>query len=75
MKRFRLFLFLCAVFSVAYAGEGRHALIIGIGQYSAASNTSALTGVPKDMENARRMAHEMGVKDHQITVQIGRAHV
>ena len=68
MKRFRLFLFLCAVFSGAYAGEGRHALIIGIGQYSAASNTSALTGVPKDMENARRMAHEMGVKDHQITV-------
>lgn len=64
-----LFIFL-GTFSIqeAIAFDGRHALIIGIGQYSEVSNTPELKGVEKDMENARRMAYEMGVKDEQITM-------
>jgi hypothetical protein len=50
----------------AYAGEFKHALIIGIGQYSEASQTPGLPGVPKDMENARKMARAMGVDDQAI---------
>ena len=50
------------------ATEGRHALIIGIGQYSAASNTHPLSGVPQDMINARRMANEMGIPDDSIVM-------
>ena len=49
-----------------FAAEGRHALIIGIGEYSQASQTPALPGVPKDMENARRMARAMGIDDGSI---------
>ncbi len=50
------------------AGEGRHALIIGIGQYSEASHTSRLDGVPKDMLNARIMAKEMGAPNDSIVM-------
>ena len=52
--------------SLACATEGRHALIIGIGEYSQASQTPALPGVPKDMENARKMARAMGIDDGSI---------
>ena len=45
----------------ARAEDGRHALIVGIGNYSAASQASQLLGVPQDMQNARRMAQAMGV--------------
>jgi len=48
------------------SAEGRHALIIGIGEYSAASKTPALPGVAKDMENARKMARAMGTDDAGI---------
>ena len=44
----------------------RAALIIGIGQYSEASNTDTLHGVPVDMLNARRMAKEMGIPNSNI---------
>ena len=63
---------LSALFSLAVgivaAADGRHALIIGIGQYSEASNTSPLPGVPQDMVNARRMANEMGIPDASIVM-------
>ncbi|NBU70363.1 MAG: hypothetical protein EBS53_02755, partial [Bacteroidetes bacterium] len=52
--------------SLAWATEGRHALIIGIGEYSQASQTTSLPGVPKDMENARKMARAMGIDDGSI---------
>lgn len=45
----------------AQAEDGRYALIVGIGNYSAASQASQLLGVPQDMQNARRMAQAMGV--------------
>lgn len=48
------------------AAEGRHALIIGVGQYSPASQAAPLPGVPKDLVNARRMARAMGVDDSAI---------
>lgn len=67
----RLALGLCAVAGLgvsASAEQGRHALIIGIGQYSAASQTAPLNGVSRDMVNARRMAREMGIPDHAITM-------
>lgn len=51
---------------ITHAGEFKHALIIGIGQYSEASQTSGLPGVPKDMENARKMARAMGVDNESI---------
>ncbi|NDD14095.1 MAG: caspase family protein [Betaproteobacteria bacterium] len=50
----------------SWAAEGRHALIIGIGVYSQASQTTPLPGVPKDMENARKMARAMGIDDGSI---------
>lgn len=46
--------------------SNRAALIIGIGQYSEASNTDTLHGVPVDMLNARRMAKEMGISNDNI---------
>ncbi|NDD11234.1 MAG: DUF4384 domain-containing protein [Betaproteobacteria bacterium] len=49
-----------------WGAEGRFALIIGIGEYSQASQITALPGVPKDMENARKMAHAMGIEDAAI---------
>jgi len=48
------------------AAEGRHALIIGIGQYSAASGSDTLPGVPVDMQNARKMARAMGIDEAAI---------
>ena len=53
-------------FNFVFAAEGRHALIIGIGEYSEASNTTTLEGIPKDMENARRIAKEMGISNESI---------
>jgi len=50
----------------ANADEGRHALIVGIGNYSAASQASQLLGVAKDMQNARSMAQSMGVDPSNI---------
>ena len=52
----------------AAAADGRHALIIGIGQYSEASNTPALSGVPQDMLNAKRIANEMGIPNGSIVM-------
>ncbi len=52
----------------AAAADGRHALIIGIGQYSEASNTPALSGVPQDMMNAKRIANEMGIPNGSIVM-------
>ena len=46
--------------------QGRHALIIGIGEYSAASKTEPLKGMPTDMANARRMAIAMGTRASDI---------
>jgi len=46
--------------------SNRAALIIGIGQYSEASNTDTLYGVPVDILNARRMAKEMGIPNSNI---------
>ena len=66
MKHLFLILMMGVLTLWAHAGDGRHALIVGIGQYSSASNTSPLNGVPKDMENARRMANEMGIKDQNM---------
>ena len=42
------------------AGASRHALIIGIGQYSNPA-ISSLGGVQHDMDSARRMAQSMGI--------------
>ena len=52
--------------NLAMASEGRHALIIGIGNYSEASATAPLKGVVKDVENARKMALAMGVDSRAI---------
>jgi hypothetical protein len=51
----------------ALAAGQHHALIVGVGQYSAASDSTPLLGVPKDMEIARRMARAMGVPSENIT--------
>lgn len=45
----------------------RHALIVGVGEYSVPSITP-LTGVTHDIESAKRMAFEMGIPDSNITV-------
>lgn len=61
---------LCAALSPFIAeasGQQNHALIVGVGQYSAASDSTPLLGVPKDMEIARRMARAMGVPNENIT--------
>lgn len=65
-SRWALQAFLLFTITCASAADGRHALIIGIGQYSEASQTASLPGVPKDMENARKMAHAMGIDDVNI---------
>jgi hypothetical protein len=52
--------------SSALAAGQNHALIVGVGQYSAASESTPLLGVPKDMEIARRMAGAMGVPSQNI---------
>jgi uncharacterized caspase-like protein len=48
------------------AAAQSHALIIGVGQYTQASESTPLLGVPKDMEVARRMAIAMGIPSNQI---------
>jgi hypothetical protein len=51
----------------AHAVEGRYALIVGIGNYSEASNTPPLKGAPRDVDNARKMALAIGVDPASIT--------
>lgn len=53
--------------SAAQAADRHHALIIGVGQYTPASESSPLPGVPKDLATARRMALAMGVPAQRIT--------
>jgi hypothetical protein len=65
-KCFIAILLIVGCFNFVFAAEGRHALIIGIGEYSEASNTTTLEGIPKDMENARRIAKEMGISNESI---------
>ncbi len=48
------------------AAEGRYALIIGIGQYSPDSGASVLPGIPKDIENVRKIARSMEVDERNI---------
>lgn len=48
------------------AAEGRYALIIGIGQYSPDSGASVLPGIPKDMENVRKIARAMQIEERNI---------
>lgn len=49
-------------------GRGtRHALVIGIGEYTDAE-VPTLRGMPQDMASARRMALAMGVPESQITL-------
>ena len=50
-----------------HAAEGRYALIVGIGNYSEASNTPPLKGAARDVENARKMALAIGVDPASIT--------
>jgi hypothetical protein len=50
----------------AAASEGRHALIVGIGNYAEASRTEPLKGIGHDVANARRMALAMGVAPDAI---------
>jgi uncharacterized caspase-like protein len=66
VKKWSFSLALTLLAPLVLASEGRHALIIGIGQYSQASQTSPLPGVPKDLENARKIARAMGVEDGSI---------
>lgn len=65
-KCFLALLLIVGCFNLVFAAEGRHALIIGIGEFSEASNTTTLEGIPKDMENARRIAKEMGISNESI---------
>lgn len=67
MKKSLIPILALAIAPLIYAEEGRHALIIGIGNYSTASKTPALAGVAKDILNARRMAAAMGVESQNIT--------
>jgi len=66
--RTALYSLIFLVSGIVDAADGRHALIIGIGQYSDASNTHPLLGVPQDMVNARRMANEMGIPNPSIVM-------
>jgi hypothetical protein len=56
------------------AAAQSHALIIGVGQYTQASESTPLLGVPKDMEVARRMAIAMGIPSNQIINKESSAH-
>ncbi|NBR32687.1 MAG: DUF4384 domain-containing protein [Sphingomonadaceae bacterium] len=49
-----------------FSASQSHALLIGVGQYTAASESAPLLGVPKDLATARRMAIAMGVPSTQI---------
>ena len=67
MKKTALAIFTLSIAALVHAEVGRHALIIGIGNYSTASKSTVLAGVPKDMVNARRIATAMGVESSNIT--------
>jgi hypothetical protein len=64
--RYLLAIGLMSIGMSAQAAEGRHALIVGIGNYSQASMTPPLKGVPVDVANARKMAEAMGVAPSAI---------
>jgi hypothetical protein len=55
LNRLLISLAFIGYFSKAGATVPHHALIVGVGQYSAASENSPLLGVPKDVLTARRM--------------------
>ncbi len=50
----------------SHASQRHHALIVGVGEYSKASESSTLPGVKRDMATARSMAMAMGVEPGQI---------
>ena len=50
----------------SHANQRHHALIVGVGEYSKASESSRLPGVQRDMATARSMAMAMGVEQGQI---------
>lgn len=50
----------------SHASQRHHALIVGVGEYSKASESSPLPGVKRDMATARSMAMAMGVEQGQI---------
>ena len=50
----------------SHASQRHHALIVGVGEYSKASESSPLPGVKRDMATARSMAMAMGVEPGQI---------
>ena len=51
---------------IAFAAQGKHALLVGISRYPVASGAAQLDGVLIDLKSARRMAHAMGVDDASI---------
>lgn len=50
----------------SHASQRHHALIVGVGEYSKASESSRLPGVQRDIATARSMAMAMGVEQGQI---------
>ncbi len=51
---------------IAFAAQGKHALLVGISRYPVDSGAAQLDGVLIDLKSARRMAHAMGVDDASI---------
>lgn len=66
LKNFSVWLLLGLLPCWSLAAEGRYALIIGIGQYSPDSGASVLPGIPKDMENVRKIARAMEIDERNI---------
>jgi hypothetical protein len=56
-----------AALSAAHAQESRHALIIGVSEYSD-PNVSALSGVASDIGTARSIASSMGIPEANMRV-------
>lgn len=66
---FRMTSLILAMFSLSMASHAsprHHALIVGVGEYSKASESSRLPGVQRDIATARSMAMAMGVESSQI---------
>ncbi len=61
-----LAMLLCGLPWQAAAQPRHHALIVAVGEYSAASESAPLPGIPKDIQTARRMAQAMGVASERI---------
>ncbi len=66
LKNFAIYILLGLLPCWSLAAEGRYALIIGIGQYSPDSGASVLPGIPKDMENVRKIARAMEIDERNI---------